>query len=127
MNKLIPNTLLGVAGLTALGVIAMQSPALGDGAEQKAKREDDAATLVLVADDVDDDDADDGVDDVDTSGPTTAGDSTRGRHTRTRGDHSRGDHSRADHTRDTTRDGGATHRDHTADSTNDGTRHNTRG
>ena len=126
MRKLLPTALLGVAGLTALGLVGMSSPVAASAADEAAKREDDAPSLVLVADDDDDDTADD-TDDTRTRSRTGA--------SRNTGDHTRSnvtgvsrdrDLSRADKTRDWTRDGGDRTRDRSANQTNDGSRNDSR-
>ena len=62
MRKILPTTLLGVAGLTAFGLIGMSSPVVSSTSDEAAKRDDDAPSLVLVADDDDDDTNDDDTD-----------------------------------------------------------------
>lgn len=129
MRKLLPTTLLGVAGLTAFGLVAMSSPTLASASDEAAKREDDAPSLVLVADDDDDDTNDDG-DDDDTDGPSytdqsrETNDNTNSRVTGVSRDR---DHSRGDKTRDWTRDGGDRTRDWSQNKTNDRSRNDTRG
>src|SRR5688572_30427937 len=59
MKKLLPTTLLGVAGLTVIGLIGTTSPIVASTSDEAAKRDDDAPSLVLVADDDDDDTNDD--------------------------------------------------------------------
>ena len=68
MKKIIPTALLGVASLTAIGLIGMQAPAVN--ADEALKRDDDSVELVLVADD--DDDDTNGNNDDDTNEDTTA-------------------------------------------------------
>jgi hypothetical protein len=125
MRKLLPTTLLGVAGLTAVGLMGMSSPIIASSADEAAKREDDAPSLVLVADDDDDDTNDD-----DDETRTRTGQS-RDTHDNTRSnvtDVSRDrDRSRGDKTRDWTRDGGDRTRDWSANKTNDRSRNDTRG
>ena len=117
MRKILPTTLLGVAGLTAFGLIAMSAPVVAAAADEAAKRDDDATELVLVADDDDDDtnDDDDDGDDAPTPAYTGAGrdtnDNTNSGFTGVSRDR---DNSRGDKTRDWTRDGGDQTRDHSA-------------
>jgi hypothetical protein len=122
MKKLIPTTLLGVAGLTVIGLIGMQAPAVS--ADEALKRDDDGVELVLVADD-DDDDTNDGTDDDDTrSRSRETNDGTRSNFTGVSRDR---DVSRGDKTRDWTRDGaGDKKRDWSANRTNDRSRNDTR-
>ena len=126
MKKILPTTLLGVATLTALGLVGMQTPAVN--ADEALKRDDDAVELVLVADDDDDDtndDTDDG-DDGDTSSRSReTGDNTNRRYSAVSRDR---DRSRGDKTRDWTRDGAGDKkkRDWSANSTNDRSRNDTR-
>jgi hypothetical protein len=108
MRKILPTTLLGVAGLTAFGLVAMATPVVSATPDEAAKRDDDTPSLVLVSDDDDDD-----TNDTTTSRVT---DVSRDR-----------DKSRGDKTRDWTRDGGDKTRDKTANSTNDRSRNDTRG
>ena len=68
MRKILPTTLLGVAGLTAFGLIAMATPVVSATPDEAAKRDDDTPSLVLVSDDDDDDTNDD--DDDDNGGDT---------------------------------------------------------
>lgn len=138
--KIVSSTLIGLAGLTAVGLMAMQTPAVGDpGSDDTiAKRDDDGVELVLVADDNDDDPTNDPTDGVtDLTDDATDGDVTNGDVTNTRdtGDNTASnvtaatrdrDVSRADNTRDQTMDGGDLTRDHTAGSTNDNSRNDTR-
>ncbi|EON24774.1 MULTISPECIES: hypothetical protein [Nocardioides] len=124
MKNLLPTALLGVAGATAIGLVAMQAPAVN--ADEALKREDGAVELVLVADDDDDDTAD---------GDTDGGDDTRSR-SRETNDNTNSrfsavsrdrDLSRGDLTRDWTTDGaGDKKRDWSANSTNDRSRNDTR-
>ena len=72
MRKLLPTALLGVAGMTAAGLVAMSTPTLSSASDEAAKREDDVAELVLVADD-DDDDTNDDDDDTRTNSQVYAG------------------------------------------------------
>lgn len=129
MRKLLPTTLLGIAGLTAFGLVAMSSPTLATASDEAAKREDDAPSLVLVADDDDDDTNDDDDDDTQTNSPSYTGqsrdtnDNTNSRVTDVSRDR---DKSRGDKTRDWTRDGGDKTRDKTANNTNDRSRNDTR-
>ena len=125
MRKLIPTALLGVAGLTTVGIIGMQAPMVS--ADEVVKREDDAVELVLVADD-DDDDTNDG-DDTQTRSRTgnsrDTNDNTRSNFTNVSRDR---DISRSDKTRDWTRDGAGDKkkRDWSANRTNDRSRNDTR-
>ena len=130
MRKLLPTALLGIAGLTAFGLIGMSSPVVSAGNDEAAKREDDAPSLVLVADDDDGDTNDDDTDgDDDTNSPSytdqsrDTNDHTNSRVTGVSRDR---DLSRGDKTRDWTRDGGDKTRDKTANSTNDRSRNDTR-
>ena len=123
MKKLIPTALLGIAGATAIGLIALQTPAVN--ADEALKREDDAVELVLVADDDDDETNDD---DTDAGGDTWSrsretNDNTNSRYSAVSRDR---DLSRGDKTRDWTRDGGEKKRDWSANSTNDRSRNDTR-
>jgi hypothetical protein len=126
MRKILPTTLLGIAGLTAFGLVGLSSPIASTAPDEAAKREDDAPSLVLVADD-DDDDTNDG--DDDTDGPSYTGqsrdtaDNTNSRVTDVSRDR---DRSRGDKTRDWTRDGGDRTRDWSAATTNDRSRNDTR-
>jgi hypothetical protein len=123
MKKLLPTTLLGVAGLTVIGLIGTTSPIVASTSDEAAKRDDDAPSLVLVADDDDDDTNDD-----DTRSRTGASanthDNTRSNFTGVSRDR---DASRGDKTRDWTRDGGDRTRDWSANKTNDRSRNDTRG
>jgi hypothetical protein len=123
MKKLLPTTLLGVAGLTVIGLIGTTSPIVTSTSDEAAKRDDDAPSLVLVADDDDDDTNDD-----DTRSRTGASanthDNTRSNFTGVSRDR---DASRGDKTRDWTRDGGDRTRDWSANKTNDRSRNDTRG
>jgi hypothetical protein len=127
MRKILPTTLLGVAGLTAFGLIGMSSPVVSSATDEAAKREDDAPSLVLVADD-DDDDTNDGDDDTDSPSYTgqsrDTNDNTNSRVSNVSRDR---DNSRGDKTRDWTRDGGDRTRDWSANKTNDRSRNDTRG
>jgi hypothetical protein len=122
MRKLLPTALLGLAGLTAVGLVAMSSPVTASAADEAAKRDDDAPSLVLVADDDDDDTHDDT--DTDTGASRSTNDGTRSNFTAVSRDR---DHSRGDKTRDWTRDGGDRTRDWSANKTNDRSRNDTRG
>ena len=136
MRKILPTTLLGVAGLTAFGLIAMSTPVMSATPDEAAKRDDDAPSLVLVSDDDDvdtNDDDDDGDGDdgaTNTNSPSytdqsrDTNDDTNSRVTDVSRDR---DKSRGDKTRDWTRDGGDKTRDTTANSTNDRSRNDTRG
>jgi hypothetical protein len=133
-RKLLPLGVLGAAGLIGLGVLVVPAtvPAAVDGKAAVLKRDDNAAELVLVADDGDDD-ADSGVTGVTGQTRTRTGGTAASRATR---DHTRSnatavsrdrDHSRGDKTRDGTRDGGDRTRDLTPNLTNDRSRSDTRG
>jgi hypothetical protein len=118
--------LLGLAGLLAVGVLAIQSPSSADNAN---KRDDDTPELVLVADD-DDDDTNDRLGDTNTRGTGTntgvsrsTRDHTKSNFTKVSRDR---DLSRSDKTRDWTRDGGDRTRDRSANLTNDRSRNDTR-
>ena len=129
MRKILPTTLLGVAGLTAFGLIGMSSPVIASAPDEAAKRDDDAPSLVLVADDDDDDTNDDtATDETDSPSYTDqsrdTNDDTNSRVTGVSRDR---DVSRADKTKDWTRDGGDMTRDNTANDTNDRSRNDTRG
>ena len=129
MRKLLPTALLGVAGLTAFGLIGMSSPVVSSAADEAAKREDDAPSLVLVADDDDDDTFDDDTND-DTDSPSYTGqsrDTNDNTNSRVTGVSRDRDKSRGDKTRDWTRDGGDRTRDWSANKTNDRSRNDTRG
>jgi hypothetical protein len=123
MRKLLPSALLGVAGLTAVGLVAMSSPVTTAAADEAAKREDDAPALVLVADDDDDDTNDDTRTRSRTGASRDTNDHTRSNFTGVSRDR---DHSRGDKTRDWTRDGGDRTRDWSANKTNDRSRNDTR-
>ena len=120
MKKLIPATLLTIAGAVVIGLIGMQAPALAD---EAVKRDDDGVELVLAGDD-DDDDADT-TDDADTSAPSLAtSDNTNSRFSAVSRDR---DISRGDLTKDFTSDGpGDENRDLSANATNDNSRSDTR-
>lgn len=123
MRKLLPTALLGLTGLLAAGLVAMQAPnvsaSIGDAF---TKREDDSAELVLV----DDDDDDDSNDDSRFTGfSASTNDGTRSNFTAVSRDR---DLSRSDKTRDRTYDGpGGKKRDWTGGRTNDHTRNDSRG
>ena len=124
MKKIIPTALLGVASLTAIGLIGMQAPAVN--ADEALKRDDDSVELVLVADD-DGDDTNGNTNDDDTNDDTRSretNDNTRSNFTGVSRDR---DNSRGDKTRDWTRDGGDRTRDKSANQTNDRSRNDTRG
>ena len=125
LSRILPTSLLGVAGLTLVGLVGMQTPAIG---ADEAKREDDTTEIVLVADDDDDDtfdDPDDG-DDGDDADSKVSNDNTRSNVTAVSRDR---DQSRGDKTRDWTRDGKSDKkkRDWSANKTNDRSRNDTRG
>lgn len=126
MRKLIPTTLIGVAGLAAIGLIGMQAPLVN--ADEAVKREDDVTELVLVADDDDDDTNDNtntnGDDETNTGNSRATNDNTNSKFTAVSRDR---DLSRSDKTRDWTRDGGTRTRDWSANKTNDASRNDTRG
>ena len=122
MRKLIPTTLLGIAGLTAVGLVGMSSPVVASSADEVAKRDDDAPSLVLVADDDDDDTNDD--DDTMTGASANTNDNTASNFTGVSRDR---DVSVSDKTRDWTMDGGDSTRDWSANRTNDRSRNDTRG
>jgi hypothetical protein len=131
-KALLPLSTLGIAGAVTLGVVGMTG-ATATAADQDAyvKREDNATSLVLVADD-DDDDTND-TNDTTNSGvsKSTAGtgssvsraDGTNSRYTKVSRDR---DRSRGDKTKDWTRDGGDRTRDLTPNLTNDKSRNDTR-
>lgn len=126
MKKLFPIGILGVAGVVGAGLIALPGTTLatdgGDGVV--AKREENVAELVLVADD---DDADDSNNtrSRNTGFSRSTNDRTRSNFTRVSRNR---DLSRSDKTRDRTLDGpGPRTRDWTADRTNDRSRNDTRG
>lgn len=123
MRKLLPTTLLGVAGLTAVGLIGTSASIVATSNEEVVKRDDDAPSLVLVADDDDDDTFDDDTDSR-TGASASTNDSTRSNVTAVSRDR---DLSRGDKTRDWTRDGGDRTRDWSANRTNDRSRNDTRG
>ena len=126
MKKLIPATLLSIAGAVVIGLIGMQAPALAD---EAVKRDDDGVKLVLAGDDDDDDDDTnddaDTTDDADTSVPSLAtSDNTNSRFSAVSRDR---DISRGDLTKDFTSDGpGDENRDLSANATNDNSRSDTR-
>ncbi|PVG81844.1 hypothetical protein DDE18_14055 [Nocardioides gansuensis] len=124
MKKLIPTALLGVAGLTTVGLLGLQAPSVQ--ADELAKRDEDVVELVLVADDDDDDtNTDDGGgDDTDTGASASTHDGTRSNFTGVSRDR---DISRSDKTRDWTREGNGKKRDWSANRTNDRSRNDTRG
>lgn len=127
MKKIIPTALLGVAGLTTVGLISMSAPAIG--ADEALKRDDDSVEMVLVAADDDDDTNDDALDTSgvgDTStGVSNTNDATASNTTGVSRDR---DLSRDDLTRDLTNDGpGTLTRDTTGNLTNDNSRNDTRG
>ena len=51
MRKLLPTALLSIAGMAVIGLVGMSAPVVASSADEAAKREDDAPSLVLVADD----------------------------------------------------------------------------
>ncbi|RNL60601.1 hypothetical protein EFK50_20010 [Nocardioides marmoriginsengisoli] len=124
-KSLLTAPLLGMAGLLAVGVLAIQSPSSADNAN---KRDEDSPELVLVADD-DDDDTNDRLADTRSRDTRNTGvsrstrDHTRSNFTKVSRDR---DLSRSDKTRDWTRDGGDRTRDRSANLTNDRSRNDTR-
>ena len=124
-KSLLTAPLLGLAGLLAVGVLAIQSPSSADNAN---KRDDDTPELVLVADD-DDDDTNDRLGDTRNTHSRNTGisrstrDHTKSNFTEVSRDR---DLSRSDKTRDWTRDGGDRTRDRSANLTNDRSRNDTR-
>ncbi|MCD6641207.1 MAG: hypothetical protein LT071_15020 [Nocardioides sp.] len=129
MKKLIPTTLLGIAGLAVVGLIGMQTPMVSAAEDEAVKREEDTVEVVLVADD-DSDDTNDNTntvndtDDFSWDGPSAnTRDHTRSNFTKVSRDR---DVSRGDKTRDWTRDGGKKKRDFSANRTNDRSRNDTR-
>lgn len=125
-TKLIPTSLLGVAGLTTVGLLGMTAPTTLSSADELAKRDEDAVELVLVADDDggDDDITDGGGDDTNTGLSAATNDGTNSAFTGVSRDR---DASRSDKTRDWTRDGGDRTRDWSSNRTNDRSRNDTRG
>jgi len=123
MRKLLPTGVLGLIGLLAVGLIALQSPATSTSAgDDAAKREEQAPELVLVNDD---DDADSNDDTSRFTGfSRSTGDHTRSNFTKVSRDR---DRSRSDKTRDWTKDGpGGKKRDWSGGRTNDRSRNDTR-
>ncbi|MGZ5418350.1 MAG: hypothetical protein ACXWDI_14345 [Nocardioides sp.] len=128
-KALLPLSTLGLAGAVTLGVVGMTG-ATAAAADQDAyvKREDNATSLVLVADDDDDDtndDTDSGVSKstAGTGSSVSRADGTNSRYTKVSRDR---DRSRGDKTKDWTRDGGDRTRDLTPNLTNDKSRNDTR-
>lgn len=128
-KTLLTAPLLGLVGLLAVGLLALQVPGSVDAA---TKRDDDAPELVLVADDDDDDT------NFRNGAAATYSRDTRSRNTgisRSTRDHTRSnftkvsrdrDLSRSDKTRDWTNDGGDPTRDRSVNRTNDRSRNDTR-
>lgn len=131
MKKLLSFGTLGLAGVVGTGLMAMPGATVAASADDEvaAKREDNVAELVLVADDDDDDDTA-GADQTRTrtrftGASRSTNDSTRSNFTRVSRDR---DLSRGDVTKDVTQDGpGDRKRDWSANSTNDRSRNDTRG
>ena len=129
MKKLLPTAMLGIAGATAVGLVALQTPVVQ--ADEAAKREDDAVEMVLVADDDDADTNDDTHVNTNTVSKGTKNsfnskksrDSTNSKHSKVSRDK---DRSRGDKTRDWTNDGGKKKRDWSANKTNDRSKNDTR-
>lgn len=124
MKKLLPTSMVGLAGLVTLGLISLQNPTtsatIGD---EFGKREDDVPELVLVDDD--DDDADSNDTSRFTGYSRSTNDGTRSNFTRVSRDR---DRSRSDKTRDKTHDGvGGLKRDWSGARTNDRSRNDSRG
>jgi hypothetical protein len=128
-KALLPLSTLGLAGAVTIGVVGMTG-AVSSAADQDAyvKREENATSLVLVADDDDDDTNDD----TNTGATKSTGgtgssksraDGTNSRYTKVSRDR---DRSRGDKTKDWTRDGGDRTRDLTPNLTNDKSRDDTR-
>ncbi|MGD9961288.1 hypothetical protein [Nocardioides sp.] len=124
MKKLISTAVLGVAGLTSLGLLSLQTTQTSaQPKDEFVKREEDTPSLVLVADDDDDDTNDNSRSRTGKSRDT--GDHTRSNFTAVSRDR---DKSRGDKTRDWTKDGkGPQKRDWSANKTNDRSRNDTRG
>ena len=124
ITTLLSGGVLGLAGLVATGVVWQGAAVANDDA---AKRDDDVADLVLVADD-DDDDTNDNTRTNQTQSRNTGfsratNDNTNSRFTKVSRDR---DLSRSDKTKDWTRDGGTRTRDRSANQTNDTSRNDTR-
>ncbi len=125
LSVLLTSGVLAVAGLVATGVVWQGAAVANDDA---AKRDEDTADLILVAD-ADDDDTNNLTRDTDQTVETNTGnsrstnDNTNSRFTAVSRDR---DVSRSDKTKDWTRDGGTLTRDHSANHTNDSSRNDTR-
>ena len=106
MKKLIPTGLLGVVGLTAIGLLGLQGTGTAQASNDAVfKRDEDAVELVLVDDD-DDNDTNSRSRDTrsrNTGASRSTRDNTRSNFTKVSRDR---DRSRGDKTRDWTRDGG---------------------
>ncbi len=126
MRKLVTTATLGLTGMVAVGLLALQSPSVSAVNDEASKREDDVPELVLVADDDDDDtNADDTSRSRNTGVSRSTNDNTRSNFTRVSRNR---DLSRSDKTRDWTQDGpGKRQRDWSANKTNDRSRNDTRG
>ncbi|GAB2859976.1 hypothetical protein [Nocardioides pacificus] len=126
MRKLVTTATLGLTGMVAVGLLALQSPSVSAVNDEASKREDDVPELVLVADDDDDDtNADDTSRSRNTGFSRSTNDNTRSNFTRVSRNR---DLSRSDKTRDWTQDGpGKRKRDWSANKTNDRSRNDTRG
>lgn len=129
LRTLLTTGTLGVAGLVALGLLALPASSTSSAAgDPWVKRDEDSPDLVLVADD-DDDDTNDDTDDTRVTRDTHSSDATRSRtndRTGTGGATGRDD-SRQRGVKDWTQDGpGAQKRDWSVRDTNDRSRRNTR-
>ena len=131
-KALLPLGTLGLVGATSLGVLGLNASAAADETDAYVKREDNATSLVLAADD-DDDGTDTGTG-GDTGQTRSGADGTGTSRRRADGTSSRvsavsrdRDRSRGDLTRDWTQDGGDRTRDLTPNLTNDRSRNDTRG
>ncbi len=124
MRKLLSTAVLGVAGLTTVGLLSLQSTSVSaQSKDEFVKREEDSPSLVLVADD-DDDDTNDNTR-SNTGQSRNTNDNTRSNFTGVSRDR---DLSRSDKTRDWTKDGkGPNTHDWSANKTNDRSRNDTRG
>ena len=132
---LLPLGTATVAGAVALGLLGTAGANAADGSDAQdtaaiLKREDQAASLVLAADDDDDDNTNTrtrtgkGTGTQGTGSSRSRADGTNSRYSKVSRDQ---DHSRGDRTRDWTRDGGDRTRDLTPNLTNDRSRNDTRG
>lgn len=125
MNKLLPISTLGLAGLVGVGLMSFPATtvAANIGDDAVSKREDGVTELVLVDDD--DDDSNDNTGSRFTGFSASTGDNTRSNFTAVSRDR---DLSRSDKTRDWTRDGaGDRKRDWSQNRTNDRSRNDSRG